>query len=561
MPLDIFHDLGNIFVQRIASGLKRKSISKPSDWALHYRQMGGTFPGPWTFKWHPWLKEMHDTEAEHNCGQKCAQVGYSETMLNTVFYTMDVKGADCLYVLPNKSPDAKDFSASRFDPALELSPYLRKMFSDVKNVGHKRAGASNLYIRGSQSRSGLKSIPTALIILDERDEMNAKNIPLAMERAAGQREKKIWEISTPTVSGKGINTIFNRSTKEHFFFKCPSCSKLIELTFPACIEITADDPNDDSLNHSFYKCSSCQARLEHQSKPDWLADGIWVPSTKSAVRGFYINQMYSSTVTPGQFARKFLVAQFDPAAEQEFYNSNLGVAHEVKGAKVSDAMIDGCIEDYRCSPSYHKGGIVTMGVDVGSRLHVEIDEWEILRQCEPIDINMHARPRMIWYGTVPEFTDLQKLMDDFSVRGCVIDANPERRKSIEFVLTNRGRAKMCFYGRGVAGKNINVTKNVEEAITVDRTAWLDLTLSRYHRGKDGILLPKDIDLEYRTHVKSLVRKYERDENDNPTGKYLKSDTDQDHYAHARNYSEIALYYAAMNYTRHQTMTKKDMGKY
>lgn len=558
MPLDIHHSLGELFAQRIASGLKRKSISSPSQWALQYRIMGGTYPGPWTFKYHPWLREMHDTLAEHNCGQKCAQVGYSETMLNTVFYTMDVEGVDALYVLPNKSPDAKDFSASRFDPALELSPYLRKMFSDVKNVGHKRAGSANLFVRGSQSRSGLKSIPTGLVILDERDEMNAANVPLAMERAAGQRKKKIWEISTPTVPGKGINTIYTRSTQEHFFFKCPSCSKSIELEFPACIKITADDPNDPDLNKSHYICSNCKNILPHETKFQWLENGFWVPQTNSAIRGFYINQMYSSTVTPAQFARKFLVAQYDAAAEQEFYNSNLGVVHTVKGAKVDDIMLDGCIEDFKCYPSYNKGGIVTMGVDVGSRLHVSIDEWEILHECEPVDINMHARPRTIWYGAVPDFDDLAKLMADYSVRFCVIDANPERRKAYEFVLNHRGRAKICFYGRGVQGRNLNVTKDLEEAITVDRTSWLDLTMGRYHRGRNGIILPRDIDLEYRTHVKSLVRKYEHDENGNPTGKYLKSDSDQDHYAHARNYSEIALYFAALNYTGHSNITKKNL---
>lgn len=555
MKLDIGHDLGQLFVQRIASGLKRKSISTPSQWALQYRIMGGTFPGPWTFKYHPWLKEMHDTIAEHNCGQKCAQVGYSETMLNTVFYTMDVEGVDALYVLPNKSPDAKDFSASRFDPALELSPYLRKMFSDVKNVGHKRAGSANLFVRGSQSRSGLKSIPTGLVILDERDEMNAANIPLAMERASGQRKKKIWEISTPTVPGKGINTIYMRSTQEHFFFPCPLCSKQIELRFPESIVITAEDSNDPDLQNSHYICYECKGKLNHEIKHEWLANGYWVKSMDSAVRGFYINQMYSSTVSPAQFAKKFLVAQFDLAAEQEFYNSNLGVTHTVKGAKVNDEIIDACIQDYRILPYYNGGRIVTMGIDVGARLHVSIDEWEVLHECEPHDINIHARPRTIYYGAVPNFSDLDKLMADYSVNFAIIDAAPERRASYDFVLRHRGRAKICFYSRGVQGRNLNVTKDIEESISVDRTSWLDLTMNRYHRGPStGIILPRDLDFEYRTHVKSLVRTYEHDRDGNTVVKYVTGDSDQDHYAHARNYSEIGLFFAAKGHATGSNIT-------
>lgn len=558
MELSLNHALSSLFAARIANGLSRKSISRPSAWACQYRMMGGTFPGRWSFRMHPWLLGMHDSEAEYNVGQKAAQVGYSETMLNLAFYYLDVLGIDCLYILPNKTPDAKDFSASRFNTALEMCEYLRKMFTNVDNVGHKQAGSANLFVRGSQSRSGLKSIPTGLVIMDEVDEMNQKNIPLAEARTDGQLKKKIWKVSTPTIPDKGINAAFNKSTKEHFFFPCPGCSKMIELTFPACIEITADDPNDPALSKSHYLCPLCKVVLDHATKPIWLAGGQWVPQATSAVRGFYVNQMYSNTVSPAQFASKYLLSLSNPMAEQEFFNSNLGVPHVVKGAKVNDEMIDACIEDYKCLPEYHGGQIVTMGVDIGARLHISIDEWEILRECEPVDIHLHARPRTIWYGTVAEFEQLPKLMDDFSVRFCVLDANPERRMAINFVLGYPGRAKICFYGRGVQGKNINFAKNIDEAITVDRTSWLDLTMSRYHRGKQGIILPKDIDLEYRTNIKSLVRRYEKDDDGNAVGKYQKSDSDADHYAHARNYSEIALYFAALGHAVPGNITKADM---
>ncbi len=212
--------LAQLIAERISAGLKRKSLTTCSRWSEACRVMGGdSFPGPWTFKYHPWLREMHDSTAEMNVGQKAAQMGYTEWALNTVFYNIDVRNRDVLYVLPAQTPDASDFSAARFDPALELSPHLGKLFSDVKNVGHKRAGSANLYIRGSRSRSGLKSVPVNLIILDEVDEMTQDNIPLALERTAGQVEKQVLMLSTPTISNRGINEYFNLTTQEHFFFK------------------------------------------------------------------------------------------------------------------------------------------------------------------------------------------------------------------------------------------------------------------------------------------------------------------------------------------------------
>jgi len=75
-------------------------------------------------------------------------------------------------------------------------------------------------------------------------------------------------------------------------------------------------------------------------------------------------------------------------------------------------------------------------------------------------------------------------------------------------------------------------------VTVDRTSWFDMSLSRFRT--KTISLPKDIPAEYRRHIKSIVRIYIRDSDGNPMGKYVKASNDEDHFAHARNYSEIAL---------------------
>ena len=129
--------------------------------------MGQPYPGLLNHKHHPWTKAMRDCEDEFIVGQKAAQLGFTEVALDKCFYAIDIKGLSVMYVLPASNPDASDFSTSRFDPALELSPHLEHLFSEVKNIGHKRAGSANLYLRGSRSRSQLKSVPVGLLILDE----------------------------------------------------------------------------------------------------------------------------------------------------------------------------------------------------------------------------------------------------------------------------------------------------------------------------------------------------------------------------------------------------------
>ena len=220
--------------------------------------MGQPIPGLWTFKYHPWLRGMHDAEDRMCIGQKAAQLGYTEAVLNVTFFRLDVEQKSCMYVLPSRTPDASDFSSSRFDAALELSTHLQNLFCDVKNVGHKRAGSANLLLRGANSRGGLKSMPVAFLVFDELDEMNQDNVILGEERVAGQFDWQIWKISTPTAPNHGINAEFLLSTQEHFVFKCPCCSRLTRLIYPDCLVIEGEH-----RPHTWYELSKDLLSVVH----------------------------------------------------------------------------------------------------------------------------------------------------------------------------------------------------------------------------------------------------------------------------------------------------------
>lgn len=547
------HELAKLMAERIAAGLKRKSLTTCSRWAENCRVLGGKdFPGPWTFKYHPWLREMHDSTSTLNVGKKSAQMGYTETVLNRTFFKIDVQGVDCLYVLPAATPDASDFSASRFDPALELSPHLQNLFSDVKNVRHKRAGSANLYIRGSRSRSGLKSVPVGFLVLDEVDEMEQDNIPLAFQRQAGQLETEAWAISTPTAPGMGIDKLFQTTTQEHFFFKCPRCSRLTELVYPDCLLVAGDDVNDPRIEESAIICKECRGALAtgsgHQkAKSAWLGTGRWVEGhTGRDSRGFYINQLYSPSKygSPVEFAKSYIKAQYNPADETELYNSKLGLAFSPEGAKITDEMLESVRGDHRMGVT-RAGKPVTMGVDVGKWIHYWVDEWT-LPSSVISDLNVESRARCVMAGKVRQFEELDGLMRNYGVHFAVCDINPEKRKAIEFASRFWGYVKVCYYVRGITGKTIHVPREQnefhEQAITVDRTAWLDMSFSRFKA--KTISLPVDLPMEARVNLKALVRVYEKDPDGNPVGRYIKDANDEDHYAHARAYSEIALPFAA-----------------
>ncbi len=527
-------------LRRLRSGLARKSIQSCSQWSEMYRVMPKPFPGPWSFKYHPWLRTMQDSTALTNIGQKAAQMGFTEAMLNIAFYTIDILNEDVLYALPNMVPDAAVFSKARFDTALELSAHLKNLFSNALNVHHKQAGANNLYVRGSQTRGAFKSISTPKIILDETDEMNQDNVELVTYRSAGQLEEQrlLWMISTPSVEGYGINAHYNDSTQEHFFFQCPHCSlngtpRWIELIWPDNIVLVGEDHNDPRVNESHLICTHCKNKLDHNKKIEFLSTGKWFATYKEKkARGFGISQLYSSVSSPGALAAKYLKSKLDAMKEQEFHNSTLGMAFEAKGSRISLAQILEAMKDYTKGWHGHED-YVTMGIDVGKRKHISIDAWDIPPGAS-LNVTTESRKRKLYQGTTYDWDDLPKMYHDYGVRCAVIDSNPETHMATQF-CNQVPNAYRCFYGNNVRSRIITISE-LEKTLTVDRTCWFDATFSHYKNG--SIWLPKDIDNEYKENIQAMVRKYETDDKGNVTATYLS--TKADHYAHSDNYSEIAL---------------------
>jgi hypothetical protein len=531
-------NIKEIIAERIASGLRRKAINCCSKWACEYRYMGQPYPGPWKFDRHPWLREMHDADSEMIVGQKAAQMGFTEWALNKTLFKIDIEGITALYILPSES-DASDFSAARFDPALESSEHLRKLFSDVANVGLKRAGQASLYIRGSRSRSKLKSIPVGFIVFDELDEMPPDNIALAMERGSGQESIQVLMLSTPTIKDHGINGHYKDSTQEIFTFKCPSCNRWTDLQYPDCLVITADEITDPRIEESHLICKECKNILPNESKIEWLSTAKYIPTYPNRpTRGFTVSQLYScaKAARPSVIARSVIKASYDPTEATELYNSKLGLTYEAPGARVTETEIDACIKQYTSGPT-GRSNIRSMGVDVGTFLHYEIDEWYLPSIRTPgLEINDEARPRLLKEGKVKDFSELDKLMHEYRIGGCVIDREPESRLAYQFACRFWGAVFLCKYGKGISGKEIRIMEDDQTSVLLDRTSWLDLSLGRFRQG--SIDLPMDLSNEYRKHVKEPVRVYEKDKDGNPVGRYVSAG--DDHAAHSRNYAEIAL---------------------
>lgn len=471
---------------------------------------------------------------------KGAQLGFTEWALNRCFHVVDVLGLSVLYVLPVQSPDVKDFSSARFDAALELSPYLSQLFGDTKNVGFKRSGAKAVYIRGS--RGDLKSIPIACLILDEFEEMNQAKVALAEERLSGQvSTKKQYTLSTPRVEGGGIHKRFMMTDQKEYYFKCPGCSRFENLRYPESFVRTSDELHDEKLKESHYICTQCKKLLVHSEKPSWLSTSQWVPKFPGRDRsGYFINQLYSTTVSPYEIAVKSILAEFDPVENQEFHNSKLGITFTPKDGRILDEHFEQCKANYLMPAVPFPNRRITMGIDVGSFFDYEIDEW--ITPSGPYS-QERAQGRLLDTDSVRDLSDLHKKIAYYKPNKIVIDAAPEHRLAIQFCSDYPGIAHMCYYNEHLKGKNISTKgDDVEDAITrepivtVNRTSWLDLALARLKN--KSLKVPVNLQEKYKQHLKALARVPERDSENNTIYRYR--EIGPDHRAHARVYSEIAL---------------------
>lgn len=540
---------------RLASGLSKTSLTTPSRWAEKRLHLGPPIPGPWKFDYHPWLKAPMDARCDNVVTLKGAQLGFTTAAIGRVLFMLDVERKSVLYLLPTQRPDASEFSATKLQEVIDNSTEIAEMFTDVSSVGLKRAGSASLFVRGANSRNALKSISVGAIVFDEYDEMPPENIPLAEERTSGQFSSEIWRLSTPTLPGIGIDRDFQETTKEHFYFPCPfgctinttgrkdtdttrasSGTTTRQIKFsPDDLVVTANDLSDPNVKNSYIQTSCCKKKIEHDEKRFIIGKGGYQPEGHKdySNRGFAVNQLYSSQMKPGRIAKLYLRAQVDPAAEQEYWNSKMGIAHETKGARLSEAQIDGCIKQR----TWTKTHWTTMGVDVGTHMHVVVRNWELPTMGS--DLNLYAKSSRVLATKVENPNQLDEIMKDMQVLMCVIDAQPERRMAVAFARRFPGHVRTCYYNTSEKGHSLTVAEEDDDwRVTADRTFWFDTMFGAFKTNR--VILPDLPNSEEKVHLKAMVRVYRESKHEEKQAVAYYRNIGPDHYAHAWNYSEMAL---------------------
>lgn len=436
---------------------------------------------------------------------KGSQLGFSEAAINITIWHL-LQSRSVLYLLPTDS-DVTDFSASRFNPAISNIDSLASVCI-VDNVRHKVVGGASLFLRGTRSKSKLKSVPVAVLIKDEFDEMAPEMIELARERLAGSAYNQEFDFSTPTLADVGIFKEFRTCDQYYWAIPCLHCNSRQILTLEENVNICGN----------FYFCSKCKHEITQDEKIAMIPLGEYVRKNKgNGYPGYHVSQIYSPTVTPKKMCEKIREAEGDETKKQVLYNSKLGLPYESKGSRLTGELFDSRIGQFNIS-QYQK----MIGVDVSqSNLHYCV---------EAISTQ---------YGLVVErafratWEDLLNFAEKKVYATIVIDANPERYKSRELVFAAM-RGFMALYS--IQSKDIAIKTDEEKRIVnLHRTALLDELFALFTNNR--ILIKPNVELQtLKEHCCNTVRCY-RELRGQHEAYYV--ETGPDHYLHALAYALVA----------------------
>ena len=469
---------------------------------------------PFTFDRHEYLKDVYADSHPDQTYMKAAQLGLTSlAMLRAIYGARYRNFKGILYLFPSRS-DVIDFSKGRVSPLIEDNPNtLAEWVQDTDSAGLKQIWGAFMYLRGMRSKSGLKSIPIDFLIADEFDEAPPAALDVALERLSHSVFKEVLKLSNPSLPDYQVDKAFQETDQRYWLLKCSKCGEYtcLEDTFPDCLIET---------NGSVIRaCQKCKGELNPSI-------GEWIPKKPSVTdkRGYHFSQLFSHFVDPEDILHQFRTTD----NLTDFYNLKIGNAYvEAENRLTIQEVLSLCGDEGIASED---PGPCYMGVDQGKDLHV------VIGKKHP-----QKAGKIIHLGVYKDFEDLDRLMDNFNISRCVIDALPETRNARAFANRHKGKVYLNYYNQFQKGKYAWNEK--EYIVKCNRTESLDAS----HREimESLIMLPRECEIvkEFAQHLHNVAKKLEEDE-ETGSKRYVYVKLGADHFRHAFSYEVIARGFAA-----------------
>lgn len=385
-------EASTVYREAFLSGLRPEPQLTVSEWADEHRMLSSkasSEPGRWRTSRTPYLKQAMDCLSSSHPAQRvvmmfAAQTGKTEAGSNFLGYVIHHAPGPMLLVQPTVEM-AKRLSKQRLESLISETPCLRERIAPARSrdsgntLFAKEYPGGILVITGSNSASGLRSMPCRYLFLDEVDAFPADvdgegdPVSLAERRTTTFTRRKILLTSTPTVKGSSrIEAEYLRSDQRRFFVPCPSCGEMQWLKWPQ-MKWEKDQPES-----ARYECEHCKERFSEVNKGRMLAAGEWRATAPGdgKTAGFHLSGLYSPLgwLSWAELVDDFLRAKGDAPLLKTFVNTRLAETwDEQTGTRIDAEGLMERVEQYAGGAVPDGVLCLTAGVDVqDNRLAVSI---------------------------------------------------------------------------------------------------------------------------------------------------------------------------------------------
>lgn len=398
---------------------------------------------------------------------KSVQNGISEAFIISHLEEA-MRGLSILYVLP-KGDLRNTFVQNRINRLVKKVDFYKNLMKDtigVDNVGLKGFGKGVIKYVSSDSESNFVEFPADALYIDELDQCNQQNLLLAPDRLESSSHKLIRKVANPTIEDYGIDVEFKRGTQTNRLFMCPHCN--LWQTFDWFLNVVREiekgvfellDMRYSPEELEFAKdelrmyCRECRKSIDRFTvKQSWCDT---YPSRE--IKSFHISKIFTPFTTIRELARRFFLALNNQTTLQVWYNSELGRPFNATGSKVTEDELNSTRADRYSMPTGNRGGLVYMGVDVGKVNNIVIRK------------KVGIKKIALYLGKHRDFDTIVRLIKEYDVKACVIDALPETRE-VEKLKEKTNLVWDCTFSRSHNPFEINKQKR---HVTVRRTAMLD----------------------------------------------------------------------------------------
>lgn len=465
------------------------TVSQWSDAERRLPETSAAKGARWRTETVPYLRGIMDVVHEPGisvaCLMKCSQTGGSEALHNILGYHMHHDPCAMLFVHPT-STVAEEWSKERLSDLIRSTPALRELVRDKRGprgshepestlsfkvfpsgfLAIDGANSPNAFARWSVKRAYGDDIDRWPAVLgDEGDPVD-----LLRNRVESFYDGFVYFVSTPTLKGGRIDTLYARSDRRRYFLECPMCGRWDYVTWSdaAHFRVTWDGHEAERAR---IECpdaehGGCGIQLYEPERRAMIDRGEWRPTAvaqEPGLAGFHLPAMLStigSRTLPGLVEKWLSARAKGKESTRVFINTQLAEGWEDRGARMDSHTLLNRREDYGPNTDVPAGAVVlTAGVDVqDNRLEMHVWGWGLALERWLVDV--HVIP-----GNPKHASTWAALLDGLQRRyrhasghqlpilSVCVDSGFLAEEVYDFVLAHQ--ARRIFATKGFAGRSGN----------------------------------------------------------------------------------------------------------